>query len=88
MRSIVPDRPSPPIQAALRATDLSADQIMIGYNGVKFGLDGQNQLASTLLVQLRDTSWDVVWPGIRRRRPRSFCRSRADLTALHSPGRA
>jgi len=51
------------IQAALRATDLSADQIMIGYNGVKFGPDGQNQLASTLLVQLRDTSWDVVWPA-------------------------
>jgi branched-chain amino acid transport system substrate-binding protein len=51
------------IQAALRATDLSADQIMIGYNGVKFGADGQNERASTLLVQLRGTVWDVVWPA-------------------------
>lgn len=51
------------IQAALRATDLSADQIMIGYDGVKFGPDGQNERASTLLVQLRGTGWDVVWPA-------------------------
>jgi branched-chain amino acid transport system substrate-binding protein len=50
------------IQAALRTTDLKADQIMIGYDGVKFGPNGQNQLASTLLVQLRGTGWDVVWP--------------------------
>ncbi len=50
------------IQAALRATNLNADQIMIGYNGVKFGPNGQNELASTLLVQLRGTNWNVVWP--------------------------
>ncbi len=50
------------IQAALRTTDLKADQIMIGYDGVKFGPNGQNQLASTLLVQLRGTQWDAVWP--------------------------
>jgi branched-chain amino acid transport system substrate-binding protein len=50
------------IQGALRATDLNADQIMIGYNGVKFGPNGQNERASTLLVQLRGTHWDVVWP--------------------------
>ena len=50
------------IQAALRATDLKPDQIIMGYDGVKFGPNGQNQLASTLLIQLRGTDWDVVWP--------------------------
>ncbi|MBV9686697.1 MAG: ABC transporter substrate-binding protein, partial [Alphaproteobacteria bacterium] len=50
------------IQSALRATDLKPDQIIMGYDGVKFGPNGQNQLASTLLIQLRGTDWDVVWP--------------------------
>jgi branched-chain amino acid transport system substrate-binding protein len=50
------------IQAALRATDLKPDQIIMGYDGVRFGPNGQNQLASTLLIQLRGTNWDVVWP--------------------------
>ncbi len=36
---------------------------MIGYNGVKFAPNGQNERASTLLVQLRGTTWDVVWPA-------------------------
>ncbi len=50
------------IQAALRATDLKAEQLMIGYDGVKFGANGQNERASTLLVQLRGARYVVVWP--------------------------
>ena len=53
------------IQAALQATDLKANQLMIGYNGVKFGPDGQNTLAATLLVQLRDRKYLPVWPDDR-----------------------
>ena len=41
------------VQAALKATDLTADQLMIGYRGVKFDDTGQNTLASTFLIQLR-----------------------------------
>lgn len=51
------------IQAALQATDLRADQLMIGYDGVKFAPDGQNQKAATLLVQLRDRHYLPVWPA-------------------------
>ncbi len=50
------------IQAALRATDLKADQLMIGYDGVKFAEDGQNERAATLLVQLRHRAYVPVWP--------------------------
>ncbi len=41
------------IQAALKATDLKPDQLMIGYKGVKFDDKGQNILASGLLIQLQ-----------------------------------
>ncbi len=50
------------IQAALRATDLSAEQLMIGYRGVKFDDKGQNIKASVLLVQLRGREYVSVWP--------------------------
>jgi branched-chain amino acid transport system substrate-binding protein len=42
------------IQAALKATDLKPDQLMIGYKGVKFDDKGQNSLASGLIIQLQD----------------------------------
>lgn len=50
------------IQNALRATNLSADQLMIGYRGVRFDDKGQNILASVLLVQLRGREYVSVWP--------------------------
>jgi branched-chain amino acid transport system substrate-binding protein len=50
------------IQAALRAQDLPADQLMIGYNGIKYGPDGQTTRGATLLVQLRDRKYITVWP--------------------------
>jgi branched-chain amino acid transport system substrate-binding protein len=51
------------IQAALQATDLKADQLMIGYNGVKFDSTGQNTLASTFLIQLQGKQYVSVWPS-------------------------
>jgi branched-chain amino acid transport system substrate-binding protein len=59
--SIEPDK----IQAALKATDLKADQLMIGYNGVKFDDTGQNTLASTFLIQLQGKEYVSVWPANR-----------------------
>jgi branched-chain amino acid transport system substrate-binding protein len=50
------------IQAALKATDLTADQLMIGYHGVKFDETGQNSLASTFLIQLQGKQYVSVWP--------------------------
>jgi branched-chain amino acid transport system substrate-binding protein len=51
------------IQAALQATDLKADQLMIGYSGVKFDSTGQNTLASTFLIQLQGKQYVSVWPS-------------------------
>ena len=50
------------LQAALKATDLSAGQLMIGYRGVKFDDSGQNTLASTFLIQLKGKQYVSVWP--------------------------
>ena len=53
------------IQAALKATDLKPDQLMIGYNGIKFDDTGQNVLASTFLIQLKGKEYVSVWPTDR-----------------------
>ena len=50
------------IQAALQATDLKPDQLMIGYNGLKFDSTGQNTLASTFLIQLQGKQYVSIWP--------------------------
>jgi branched-chain amino acid transport system substrate-binding protein len=51
------------IQAALRATDLKPEQLIMGYKGVKFDDKGQNTLASALVIQLQDGAHYVpVWP--------------------------
>ncbi len=42
------------IQAALKATDLKPDQLIMGYKGVKFDDKGQNVLAAGLVIQLQD----------------------------------
>jgi branched-chain amino acid transport system substrate-binding protein len=53
------------IQSALKATNLTANQLMIGYNGVKFDDTGQNTLASTFLIQLKGKQYFSVWPDDR-----------------------
>jgi branched-chain amino acid transport system substrate-binding protein len=50
------------IQAALQATDLKPDQLIMGYNGVKFDSTGQNTLASTFLIQLQGKKYVSIWP--------------------------
>ena len=51
------------IQAALKATDLKPDQLVMGYKGVKFDDKGQNILASGLVIQLQDgENYVPVWP--------------------------
>jgi branched-chain amino acid transport system substrate-binding protein len=50
------------IQAALRATDLKKDQMVAGYDGVKFDDKGQNTLGSSIVVQMRGGRYVPVWP--------------------------
>jgi len=50
------------IQAALKATDLKASQVVTGYNGVKFDDKGQNILASSLITQMQGGKYVPVWP--------------------------
>jgi len=50
------------IQAALKATNMPADQMAVGYNGVKFDDKGQNTLGSSLLIQMRNGEYVPVWP--------------------------
>jgi len=53
------------IQKALKETNLSADQLMIGYRGVKFDETGQNILSATYLIQLHGKEYQSVWPEAR-----------------------
>ena len=57
------------IQAALQATDLKPDQLVAGYDGVKFDAKGQNVLASTLVTQMRKGQYVSVWPKARATDP-------------------
>ena len=51
------------IQAALKATDLKPEQLMMGYKGVKFDDKGQNILAAGVIIQLQDgENYVAVWP--------------------------
>ena len=53
------------IQAALKTTDLKPDQLIMGYNGVKFDATGQNILSATYLIQLQGKQYVSVWPQDR-----------------------
>src|SRR6201981_2890915 len=58
------------IQAALRATDLKPEQLMMGYKGVKFDEKGQNILASGVIIQLQDgENYVAVWPKANAEKP-------------------
>jgi branched-chain amino acid transport system substrate-binding protein len=50
------------IRDALAKTDLKPDQLMMGYQGIKYDETGQNILAATYLIQLHGTHYELVWP--------------------------
>ena len=50
------------IRVALTETDLKPDQLMMGYEGVKFDKTGQNILAGTYLIQMQGKKYELVWP--------------------------
>ncbi|MBV9834402.1 MAG: ABC transporter substrate-binding protein [Alphaproteobacteria bacterium] len=53
------------IRDALKATDLPAEQMVTGYDGVKFDDKGQNVKASTLVTQMRGGKYVAIWPKAR-----------------------
>ena len=57
------------IQDALKATDMTPEQLMIGYHGVKFDQTGQNTLSATYLIQLHGSRYESVWPADRATAP-------------------
>jgi branched-chain amino acid transport system substrate-binding protein len=50
------------IRVALTQTDLKPEQLMMGYQGVRFDNTGQNVLAGTYLIQLHGNKYELVWP--------------------------
>jgi branched-chain amino acid transport system substrate-binding protein len=53
------------IRDALKATDLKADQMVAGYDGVKFDDKGQNILASSAVTQMRGGQYLSIFPKAR-----------------------
>jgi branched-chain amino acid transport system substrate-binding protein len=53
------------IIAALKATKLGPQQMMVGYAGVEFDATGQNTLSSTFVTQLFGKEYLAVWPFSR-----------------------
>ena len=53
------------IRQALVQTDTPPNQLFMGYKGVKFDGKGQNTLATTLLIQMKNGTYVAVWPEDR-----------------------
>ncbi len=53
------------IRDALRAVEMKPEQLVAGYDGVKFDDKGQNVQASTLITQMRNGNYVSVWPKAR-----------------------
>ena len=51
------------IQQALQQTELKREQLIVGYDGVKFDATGQNILGSSYLIQLQGKAYTAVWPA-------------------------
>ncbi|MEU7820889.1 ABC transporter substrate-binding protein [Catellatospora sp. NPDC049133] len=50
------------IRTALRRTSLSAVQLIMPWDGVRFGDDGQNQFAAAVVEQWQDRAYRLVYP--------------------------
>lgn len=50
------------IRKALASTDLSADQVVMPWAGMKFDAKGQNERGQGLIVQLVGGQYQTVWP--------------------------
>ena len=53
------------IRDALKATNLPAEQMVAGYDGVKFDDKGQNILAASVVTQMRGGQYVTIAPKAR-----------------------
>jgi branched-chain amino acid transport system substrate-binding protein len=53
------------IRDALKATNLPAEQMAAGYDGVKFDDKGQNVLAASVVTQLKGNQYVSIFPKVR-----------------------
>jgi branched-chain amino acid transport system substrate-binding protein len=51
------------IRDALAATTLTADKLIMPWNGVKFDQTGQNTLTSAIFIQIQNGEPKMVWPA-------------------------
>jgi branched-chain amino acid transport system substrate-binding protein len=50
------------LRAALAATDIPADQLIVPYRGVKFDANGQNELVGAILMQAQKGKYCTIYP--------------------------
>jgi branched-chain amino acid transport system substrate-binding protein len=50
------------IRKALMETNMSSDQLIVPWKGIKFGDDGQNQLVRGILMQVQNGKYCTVYP--------------------------
>jgi branched-chain amino acid transport system substrate-binding protein len=50
------------VRAALAATDIPPDQLIVPYKGVKFDADGQNVLVRPILMQVQKGKYCTIYP--------------------------
>lgn len=51
------------IRDALAATNLSADKLIMPWQGIKFDATGQNTLTSAIFIQIQNVEPKMVWPA-------------------------
>ena len=50
------------IQAALKATNMGADQLIMPWGGIQYDETGQNKKGAGIIVQVQDGKYVTVWP--------------------------
>ena len=50
------------LRAALAATNIPADQLIVPYRGVKFDATGQNDLVQAILMQVQKGKYCTIYP--------------------------
>ena len=50
------------ILAALKATKIAGDQLIMPWDGIEFDATGQNRLGAGIIVQVQDGKYATVWP--------------------------
>jgi branched-chain amino acid transport system substrate-binding protein len=50
------------LRAALAATNIPAEQLIVPYRGVKFDSTGQNELVAAILMQAQKSKYCTIYP--------------------------